>query len=494
MRKLIRTIRNLVALLIAAAIILGCVLGYNALTRQSRQIAVTPIPRAAVDEKNAADHLSAAIRFQTISSATDPDLNADAFRGLQAYMAETFPAFHAAAKRETVNGLSLLYTWHGSDPNAVPIALLAHQDVVPIAPGTESSWQVPPFDGTIRDGFIWGRGSWDDKGNLFSILEAVEQLAKEGFRPKHTIYLAFGADEEVGGLRGASEIAKLLAQRGVKLDYVIDEGLVIADGMLKGLDRPAALIGIAEKGYATLDLRLIATPGHSSMPPKQSAIGIMSAALAKLDRHRMPARIQGAAQEMLQTLAPEMNTMNRVVLSNLWLFKPLLLREFGKSPSTDALIRTTTALTIVNAGNQDNVLPGRVDATVNFRLQPGDTEAAVIDHVKRTIDNDAITITRRDVNTEPLPVTSTRTDAYRALNRTVREVFPDVVVAPGLMLAATDSRHYAGVTKSIFRFSPVRAKAEDLLRFHGTNERLSIANYADMIRFYRRLIENTAAP
>mgnify|MGYP001041857518 CR=1 FL=1 len=494
MRRLIRTIRNLAVLLIAAIVILGCALGINALMQPSRQLKVAAIARAPVDEKSAADHLGAAIRFRTISSASDAEQNADAFRGLQAYMAETFPAFHAAAKRENVNGLSLLYTWQGSDPGATPIALLAHQDVVPIAPGTENNWQAPPFEGTIRDGFIWGRGSWDDKGNLFSILEAAEQLAKEGFRPKRTIYFAFGADEEVGGLRGASEIAKLLTQRGVKLDYAIDEGLVIADGMLKGLDRPAALIGIAEKGYATLDLSLIATPGHSSMPPKQSAIGMMSAALAKLDRHRMPARLQGTTLEMLQTLAPDMNPVNRVVLSNLWLFKPLLVREFGKSPSTDALIRTTTALTIVNAGNQDNVLPGRVDATVNFRLQPGDTEADVVDHVKRTIDNDAITITRRDVNTEAPPVTSTQTPAYRALNRTIREVFPDVVVAPGLMLAATDSRHYAGIAQSIFRFSPVRAKAEDLLRFHGTNERISIANYADMIRFYRRLIENTAAP
>jgi carboxypeptidase PM20D1 len=492
MRRLIRTIRNLVALLIAAIIILGCVLGINALLQPSRQIKVAAIPRVAIDEKSAADHLSAAIRFRTISSATDAEQNADAFRAMQAYMAETFPAFHAVAKREVINGLSLLYSWQGSDPGATPIGLLAHQDVVPIAPGTESHWQAPPFDGAIRDGFIWGRGSWDDKGNLFSILEAAEQLAKDGFRPKRTIYFAFGADEEVGGQRGASAIARLLAQRGVRLDYVIDEGLVIADGMLKGLDRPAALIGIAEKGYATLDLSLTATPGHSSMPPKQSAIGIMSAALAKLDRHRMPAHLQGTALEMLETLAPEMNPVNRIVLSNLWLFKPLLVREFGKSPSTDALIRTTTALTIVNAGNQDNVLPGRVDATVNFRLQPGDTEADVVDHVKRTMENDAITVTRRDVNTEAPPVTSTQTEAYRALNRTIREVFPDVVVAPGLMLAATDSRHYAGIAQSIFRFSPVRARAEDLSRFHGTNERLSIANYADMIRFYRRLIENTA--
>ena len=156
----------------------------------------------------------------------------------------SFPAFHAVAKREIVGGHSLLYTWEGSDPAAKPIALLAHQDVVPVAPGTEKDWQQPPFDGVIADGFIWGRGSWDDKGNLYSMLEAAEQMAKAGFRPKRTIYFAFGHDEEVSGQRGAKAIAALLASRGVKLDFVLDEGLLITDGIMKGLYKPAALIGV----------------------------------------------------------------------------------------------------------------------------------------------------------------------------------------------------------------------------------------------------------
>jgi carboxypeptidase PM20D1 len=492
MGRTIKIFRNVLLLAIAAIVVLAGVLAFNVLTHGSRQIEVAAVPRAPVDAQAAAARLSEAIRFRTISNFENPDSDADALRGLQEHIAKSFPAFHAAAKREIVAQLSLLYSWEGSDPKAAPIALLAHQDVVPVAPGTEKDWQQPPYEGVIADGFIWGRGSWDDKGNLYSMLEAAEALAKAGFRPKRTIYFAFGHDEEVGGLRGARAIAAVLAARGVRLDFVLDEGLLIADGMINGLDKPAALIGVAEKGYATLVLTAHATPGHSSMPPHDTAIGMMSAALARLEDHRLPMRIRGSVSEMFDTLAPEMKGFNRVVLSNLWLFKPLLLREFEKNGPSEATVRTTTALTIFNAGDKDNVLPGNAAATVNFRLIPGDTQASVTDHVRATINNDRISIEPLPGNTDPTPVTSTASPSFRTLNRTIREVFPDVIVAPGLMVAATDSRQYSGITDNIFRFSPVRANSDDLKRFHGTNERLSIEGYADMIRFYRRLIENSA--
>ncbi|TPQ35785.1 hypothetical protein C2U70_14070 [Bradyrhizobium guangdongense] len=492
MRRLLKILRNVVLLVVAGLVILAGVLAFNVVTRSSRQLQVTAIPRATVDTHGAAKRLSEAIRFQTISNFLNPEQDAEALRGLEAHILASFPAFHAAAKREVIGGHSLLYTWEGSDPKAQPIALLAHQDVVPIAPGTEKDWQQKPFEGAIADGYIWGRGSWDDKGNLYSMLEAAEQMAKEGFRPKRTIYFAFGHDEEVAGTRGAKPIAAALATRGVRLDFVLDEGLLIADGVMKGLDRPAALIGLSEKGYATLVLTAHSTPGHSSMPPRETAIGMMSAALARLEDNRLPMHIRGTVAEMFDTLAPEMSPVNRVVLSNLWLLKPLLLREFAKSGPTEAMVRTTTALTIFNAGDKDNVLPGIAEATVNFRLLPGDTQDSVTDHVRTTIRNDKISIEPFPGNTNPPPVTGTSGKSYQALNKTIREVFPDVVVAPGLMVAATDSRHYAEIADNIFRFSPVRANSEDLKRFHGTNERLSIEGYADMIRFYRRLIENTA--
>lgn len=492
MRRVLKWIGGVALFLIAAAVVLAGVVLFNVVRLGSQQLQVATVAAVPIDERAAAGRLSEAIRFRTISNFLNPEQNADALRGLQAHIEASFPAFHAVAKRETVNGHSLLYTWEGSDTTAKPIALLAHQDVVPVAPGTEKDWQQPPFDGVVDDSFIWGRGSWDDKGNLYSMLEAAEQMAKDGFRPKRTIYFAFGHDEEVSGMRGAKAIAALFESRGVRLDFVLDEGLLITDGIMKGLDRPAALIGVAEKGYATLVLTARATPGHSSMPPRETAIGMMSAALARLEDHRLPSRVRGTVAEMFATLAPEMSGFNRVVLSNLWLFKPLLLREFEKTGATQAMVRTTTALTIFNAGDKDNVLPGNAEATVNFRLLPGDNEASVTQHVRDTVKNGRISIAPFPGNTDPPPVTGTASPSYRALNRTIREIFPDVVVAPGLMIAATDSRHYAGLTDNIFRFSPVRATSEDLKRFHGTNERLSIKNYADMIRFYRRLIQNTA--
>jgi carboxypeptidase PM20D1 len=492
MRRLIKIVRNVLLLAVAAIVVVAGVLAFNVVTHGSRQLQVASVPRAAVDQQGAATRLSEAIRFRTISNFENPDSDTEALRGLQAHILKNFPAFHAAAKREVIGGYSLLYTWEGSDPKTQPIALLAHQDVVPVAPGTEKDWLKPPYDGVIADGFIWGRGSWDDKGNLYSMLEAAEALAKQGFRPKRTIYFAFGHDEEVAGTRGAKVIAATLASRGIKLDFVIDEGLIITEGIMKGLDKPAALIGVAEKGYATLVLTAHATPGHSSMPPRDTAIGMMSAALVRLEDHRLPMQVDGAVAEMFDALAPEMRGFNRVVLSNLWLFKPLLLREFEKSGPTEAMTRTTTALTIFNAGDKDNVLPGNAAASVNFRLMPGDSQASVTDHVRRTISDDRISIEPFAGNAEPTPMSSTVSPAYQALNRTIREVFPDVVVAPGLMLAGTDSRHYTGVADNIFRFSPVHANSDDLKRFHGTNERLSIEGYADMIRFYRRLIENTA--
>jgi carboxypeptidase PM20D1 len=492
MRRLIKIIRNILLPVIAAIVILAGVLLFNVFSHGSRQIQVAAVPRATVDRQGAAARLSEAIRFRTISNFLNPEQDAEALRGLRAHIEKSFPAFHAAAGREVVGGHSLLYTWQGSDPKAAPIALLAHQDVVPVAPGTEKDWQQSPYDGVIADGFIWGRGSWDDKGNLYSMLEAAEQMAKAGFRPKRTVYFAFGHDEEVGGVRGAKIIATTLASRGIKLDFVLDEGLLITDGMIKGLDKPAALIGVAEKGYATLVLTAHATPGHSSMPPRDTAIGMMSAALARLEDHRLPMQIRGTVSEMFDTIAPEMNGFNRVVLSNLWLFKPLLLREFENSGPSEATVRTTTALTIFNAGDKDNVLPGNAAATVNFRLIPGDTQASVTEHVRSTVGNNRISVDPNPGNTDPPPVTGTAGPSYQMLNRTIREIFPDVVVAPGLMVAATDSRHYAGITDNIFRFSPVRANSDDLKRFHGTNERLSVEGYADMIRFYRRLIENSA--
>lgn len=488
------------SLLGAALLVTGLTVAVavNTLRQGSRQLDVPALAPMAVDEAGAAQRLSEAIRARTVSSHADAALNTPAFLALHGLLQSRYPRAHAVLQREVVGGLSLLYTWPGSDSTAAPLLLLAHQDVVPVAPGTEAAWAVDPFAGTVKDGYVWGRGAWDNKANLISQMEAVETLAAAGFRPKRTIHLAFGADEEVGGLRGAAQIAALLRQRGVKLDFVLDEGLLITDGVMPGLKPPAALIGIAEKGYLSVVMRIPATPGHSSMPPApgSSAIAMMSAALKRLDDDQLPAGIRGVAAEMFATVAPEMSGFGRVALSNLWLFGPLVQRQLEAGASTNAMLRTTTALTIAQAGNKDNVLPGQAEATVNFRLLPGDSQAAVMAHVQQAVragtGSDRFQLLALPGAAEPSKVSPTAAPAYQLINRTVRELFPGTLVAPGLMIAATDSRHFQDVSEHIYRFSPVRARPEDLPRFHGTNERIATANLAELIRFYHRLLTQAA--
>jgi carboxypeptidase PM20D1 len=487
-------VKRIFLVLLLALALLAAAVAVNTWRTPSRQLAVAPAPKLELDLQAAARRLAGAIPMRTVSSLENPAGNAAEFDRLHDYLAAQFPKVHATLKREVVGQKALLYTWAGSDPAAKPVALMAHQDMVPIAPGTEQAWSVDPFGGVIKDGFVWGRGTLDNKGNLLAQMEAIELLIGSGFRPAQTVYLVLGDDEEVSGLRGALPIAELLKSRGVRLDWVLDEGLLVLDGVLPGLARPAALIGLAEKGYGTFFLSLDTAPGHSSMPPQHSAIGIMSAALARLEAHPMPGGIQGVAAQMFGTLAPEMSGLNRVMLSNLWLTAPLVQGQLEKSPSSNAMLRTTTALTIVRAGNKDNVLPGRAEAAVNFRILPGDSIDSVEQHLKRALGNDAIQVKRYPGNSEPSPVSPAEGSGWRAIEQAVHATFPDAVVAPGLMTAATDSRHFSLLSDAVYRFSPYRAKAEDLARFHGTNERLSIANYGEMIQFYHQLLRNSAQP
>jgi carboxypeptidase PM20D1 len=485
--------RKLLGLLGVVLLVLAVGIAAKTLLTPSRQLTVAAVTAVAVDGNAAAARLAAAVRFKTVSSAADPTASAAEFEGLHAHLIASFPKAHAVLQREVVGGGALVYRWPGSDAKAPAIGLMAHQDVVPVAPGTEADWAQPPFAGTLKDGYVWGRGAWDDKGNLMSMLEAVELLAGVGFQPRQTVYLLFGHDEEVGGQRGAQQIARLFKERGIRLQFVIDEGLLITDGLLPGLAGPAALVGMAEKGILNLQLTATTMPGHSSMPPPgagQTAIGMLSVALARLEDQQMPLAVRGLSRDMFETLAPEMGGAARVFLSNLWLFKPLVERRLAQGAATNASMRTTTALTVVNAGIAENVLPGRAAATVNFRLLPGDSSDSVVAHVNAVVANPAIRVEKSSVLAEASKVARTDAYGYALVNRTLRQLHPDVVVAPGLMLGGTDSRYFDDVADDIYKFSPVRAKPDDLKRFHGTNERISIANYVELIQFYHQLISN----
>ncbi|MBC7789117.1 MAG: M20 family peptidase [Anaerolineae bacterium] len=461
-----------------------------------RSVQVTPAKPTVtlqVDREAIAQRLSGALRIRTISSEDSTVFAADEFAILHEYLRAAFPLAHARLEREVVGRASLLYKWEGSDAALPPLLLMGHMDVVPIEPGSEGQWTHPPYAGMTQDGFIWGRGAMDDKSAVLGILEGVELLLKQGMRPARTIYLAFGHDEEAGG-EGAIAIAALLVARGVRPAMILDEGAVVAEGMLPGLSSPVALIGIAEKGAVSLVLTAELGGGHSSMPPTQTAVGVLSAAIVKLEEHTMPASIAGASASMFKALAPEMPLVQRSIFANLWLFEPLVLRQLAASPASNAMIRTTTAATMFEGSVKENVLPIRARAIVNFRLLPGDDVDDVIEHVTEVVADQRvkISVSPRSGAWNASPVSRTDGPMYEALARSVREVFPLAVVAPFLVVGATDARHFAAISPNTYRFLPLLIGPADLSRLHGTNERISVASYELMIRFYAGLIRNVA--
>ncbi len=440
--------------------------------------AVSPL---SLDEDALAQRLAGALRIPTISEASMHD--AANFAELHDYLRKHYPAVFSSLKTRTF-GESLLLEWPGQDASLMPALLAAHLDVVPAAPETLGRWTWPPYSGAVEDGYIWGRGAMDDKSSVLGWLEAAQILLEQGFQPQQTLYFAFGHDEEVGGEEGAAVIARALQDQGVRLAFVLDEGGVIGENLVAGVQRPVATLMTAEKGYVTYRLSTQAEGGHSSMPPPWTAVGRLARAVTRLQEQPMPARLVPPVDDMLTMLAPQMPLGQRVAIANRWLFEPLLLAILAGNPTTNALIRTTTAPTMIQGGVKENVLPDTATAMVNFRVLPGDTIEDVEAHMRAAIDDASVQIERvGDWSVQSAAVSSVESPVYRDLQLAVAAVFPDALAVPGLVVGATDARHYAAIADARFNFLPIRVGADDMARFHGINERIAVSNYADMVRF-----------
>ncbi len=474
---------------IVLAVLAGLV-GYRAST-----FTATPPPAAvqipelssyAIDGEAAADRLAEAIRFRTVTIVDDDGEPAE-FERFHAWMQARYPAFHALAKRELI-GRSLLYEWRGSDPGLPPLLLLAHQDVVPAPEDTRAAWNLDPFAGIVRDGAVWGRGAIDDKGSLVGLLEAAEYLAASGAAPKRTILFAFGHDEEFGG-EGATAIAATLAQQQRRAWFVLDEGMAVIDTHpLTG--KPASLIGIAEKGFATLRVRAAAQPGHSSMPPPETAVSSLALAVTRI--HSMPIERGlegGPALPMMRARSPDLPLLNRVAISNEWLFSPLL-RQRMANPVAQALLGTTVAPTMIDGGVRPNVLPAEAIAMINFRIHQRDTAESLMARARTAVSGlDGITLEWAAPPNEASPISSTTSSSYALIAALSRASLPDAPVAPGLVVGGTDARHYSEVAENVYRFQPLLLSTEDMAGIHGVNEHVSVANFERMIRFYIGLMQ-----
>ncbi|HYB12621.1 MAG TPA: M20 family peptidase [Myxococcota bacterium] len=481
------------ALLLVLALLVGLAafLLVRALALPSRQVKVKPVARIALDEAALASHLGEALRFETISYADPALLPRVEFEKFQHWLSATYPLLHAHLSLERVSDLSLLYTWRGRNPQLPPVLLLAHQDVVPVE--VPERWAEPPFSGRIDQGFVWGRGAIDDKSSLLSICEAIELLLARGFVPERTVLIAFGHDEEVGGTRGATQVAALLASRSVHAWFGVDEGgVILSPGVVPGIHVPVALVGVAEKGYVTLDVVATAEGGHSSMPPRHTAAGILAKAVSALEDHPMPGGIGGVTGSTFAYLAPEMPLVGRVLFANLWLFEEPLDVLLSGQPSLNAFLRTTTAVTQLTGSPKDNVLPSQAVAAVNFRILPGDTIDLVLKRARAVVNDPRVDVQARTPGWEPSPVSPIDSASFELLARTIRENFPDTIVAPSLVVGGTDARHYSGVTQELYRFQPFHLDAADLKRPHGIDERMSPQNLADAVRYQVQFLQNAA--
>lgn len=430
--------------------------------------------------------LSEAIRIRTVTPVVAENRDTVQFLRFHQFLKSNYPLAYQYLNPETVGQYSLLFTWQGKDPNKSPYLLMAHQDVVPV--DDPAQWELPPFSGIRHNGFIYGRGTLDIKSGLLGILEAVESLLKSRYKPERTVYLAFGHDEESGKGTGTQAIATLLKNRNIKLDFVLDEGGLILKKALPGLKKPVALIGIAEKGFVNIKMTASGKGGHGSMPEKQTSVTRLAESIDRINRHPFPARLEVPAKAMFEYTAPEMSFPFNVLFSNSWLFGPLIKSQMAKSPSSNAAIRTTVAFTILQGSSKENVIPSEAFAVANIRLMPGVSEADVMHHLQESVNDSAITFSVIPPFQPASQVSATDVAGFRNIQKSVESVFPEVVVAPFLLVAFTDSRHYAGIARNIYRFDPAVFAKEDLARFHGRNERIREDNYHKMMNFYRNLI------
>jgi carboxypeptidase PM20D1 len=443
-----------------------------------------------LDVNKAAANLAHAVRFQTVSHQDKADDQPAEWDKLHAWLQTTYPAAHKAMTREVIAGHTLVYTWTGSNPSLAPIVLMAHQDVVPVTPGSEGSWTHPPFEGVVADGAVWGRGAIDDKGSLVTLFEALDGLAAGGFKPVRTVIIVSGHDEEVRGV-GARAAASLLKSRGIKAQFVLDEGMaVVADHPVTG--KPAAIIGTAEKGYATMKVVAPAVGGHSSAPPPETGVATLARAVLEITDHPFPMKFAGPGADMLKAIAPHASLPVKVFAANTWLFSPLLVKVTAKTPAGAAMLHTTIAPTMLKGSPKENVLPQDATAWINYRIAPGDTSAKVMGQAKDAVGKLPVQLSWVKTPDEPSPISSTSSDAWKVLAGLAADESKAPVV-PGLVTAGTDSRYLAPVAVDVYRFQPLLLKVDETKMIHGTNEHISLANVDRMVRFYQRLVETAAS-
>ena len=471
--------KNLLKLIGLIIIIVGGFVITNTLKLDSKQVSSDKLKKVQFSN-DIFQNLSNAIKYQTISFNEEAIPDSTAFLGFHRFLEKTFPLTHSKLSLEKINNYSLLYTWRGSDPSIKPVILMSHQDVVPVDEPTIDDWEAAPFLGEITNTHIIGRGTLDDKSTLIGLLEATEKLLEESFQPTRTIYFAFGHDEEVGGSNGALAIANHLKAKGVHAAMTIDEGGFILENLVPGFERPVANINLAEKGFASFRLIVETSGGHSSAPPPENTIGMLAQAIVDLENNQLPYKLVKPIDYQLEYMGAELPFFKKMLFANPWLFKKPILEALNS--------HTTTAPTIISGGVKNNVIPTVAEATINFRILPGETIESIKQHIENTISN-KIKVETVGFLTNPSPVSSIDSESFKILEKLIRDMFPTSIVVPGLVGGGTDCRYFYEISDDVYRFYPTRLGPESMKRFHGIDEKISKKNYEEILSFSYYLIK-----
>ena len=455
-----------------------------------------PIENANIGEEEKVDverfikNLSDAIKIPTIANRDESLVDWAPFDEFHAMLEKAYPLMHEKLDKQIISTRSLLYHWKSEHPEKEPIALLSHQDVVPVTPGTEDDWKYPAYSGEIAEGFLWGRGAIDMKNHLIGVCEAVETLLEEGYVPERDVYICFGHNEEVmaeGEICGADCMMRWFKERGIKLDSVLDEGGAILEAKVdKVIDGHLAGVGIAEKGHVDFEISVNAKGGHSSQPPKHSALGELSRIVCKLENNQFKAELTPQLYSLFNEIGKNTTYPVRCVMSNLPVLKPLITKICSEIPPVASMMRTTTAVTMANGSPAPNVLPQKATVNVNFRIMPGQTIEDVEAHIRKIAGPKAEI--RMVSGKNPSKISPTDSRAFNAIREICKEMDPKAIVAPYLVMGGTDARNYEDVCDNIYRYSPFLMDTALLLTCHGTNERIPLTSLKDGVVFFKKYI------
>ena len=435
------------------------------------------------DRERALLNLRELVMCKTISHYNESEDDDAEFEKFVSLIPKLYPSFAEKCPLTRFDGRALLYKWEGKTHDA-PSVMMSHYDVVDV---DEAAWEKPPFGGVIEDGVLWGRGTLDTKATLASALFAADHLIASGFTPECDVYFAFSGGEEING-SGARNIVDYFEKNEITPSLVLDEGGAVVENVFPGVKKPAALVGVAEKGMINMEYSVKGGGGHASAPKPKTPIGRLSRACAALEKHPFRYRMTPPVKEMFSNMGRNSSFLFRMIFANLWAFGwaiDLLGNLTGGE--LNAMVRTTVAFTQMEGSSAPNVIPTSARMISNSRLNPADSVESAYEYIEKTVGDDKVEVKILESH-EPSRVSLPYTDGYNRIGESIVSTWGDVIVSPYLMVQCSDSRHWGKISDRVYRFSAMDLTSAERATIHGNNERIRADALERATEFYIRLL------